>query len=134
MFRRIILLLCLVFAIFVYAFPCFVLPFGTYKATYTNALTQETETAYMSFTFDGKIKDEDGNIVNYYRLKGNKIEVSDDEDFSSTHALSLTNAYTVTLTPLGYEIKYINQIGLWASVGVGVLALLCIVTIPSRRR
>lgn len=134
MLRRILLLLCLAFVVVVYAFPCFVLPIGNYEAKYKNILTNEEETKTLTFTFDKTIKDENGDVVYYYRMKGNKIELSNDQEFTSSTEISLSNAYTIIFTPLGIEMKFVNKIGVWATVGVGVVALLCVITIPSRKR
>lgn len=134
MLRRILLLICLAFVVVIYAFPCFVLPFGTYKATYTDPITEEKETECWKFGFDKTIKDEDGNLVYYYRLKGDKIELANDEEFSSTKEISLSNAYTFDVDFVLYQLKFVNSIGIWASVGIGVLALVCIITIPNRKK
>ena len=125
--RKAILILCLAFVVVCFAFPCFILPFGEYKKTETSGDT--TVTTSMKFGMDGKVRtyiNGEEFISMYYKLKGNKIITSFDDTFETTNETTITSMYDVN----GYK----NYIGMGIAIGVGVLDLILICTIPSKRR
>ena len=128
MFRKLILILCVAFVVVCYGYPCFILPFGEYVRT-TEIGNAKVEAKY-DFNWDRTVNHEDELGITtkyYYKLKGNDILLSLDDDFEGD-----TNI-TISINSL-YNISngYFNQVGMYVAIGVGVLALLCIITIPRR--
>lgn len=126
MLRKILLLICVAFAVLCYGYPCLIMPFGSYEYTYEVAGISTT--ASYTFGFDGKVTQKIGDIETeaFYKLKGNKIVLSLDETFDDDdNEIAISSIYK-----LG---NYTNKIGMYISIGVGVLALALIITIPSKR-
>lgn len=74
----------------------------------------------------------------FYKLSGNKVIISDDETFDDNDMkLAISNMYQINMPQLlsitDTEANLAtNQVGMWVTIGVGVLALLLVVTIPRR--
>ena len=126
MLRKILLLICFAFVVVCYGYPCFILPFGQYEYSYEAAGI--TVTSSYSFGFDGKVKIKLAELESesFYKLKGNKIVISEDDKFEdSDMELKLASMYSIG--------NYTNKIGMFSTIGLGVLALVLIITIPSKK-
>lgn len=127
--RKILLIICIAFVVVCYGYPCFILPFGEYK--YTTTVAEETVNTTFKFDFKGKVKISSGESSEemFYKLKGNTVILSEDETFDDSDTkLNISNMYSIGL--LGENA--VNQMGMWSAIGVGVLALLLVVTIPKK--
>lgn len=129
--RKILLIICIAFVVLCYGYPCFILPFGEYKyEETTEVLGAEVtvETSYK-FNFKGKATMKVGDITTEYnyKLKGDTIILSLDDEYGNADdsEIKISNMYT-----LG---NAINSIGLYSTIGVGILALVLVVTIPRKR-
>ena len=127
MLRKIVLILCVAFVVVCYGYPCFILPFGEYVRT-TEIGNITTESTY-NFDWDGTVTKEDEfglTTKYYYKLKGNEVWLSIDEDFESADkTISINSLYNI-------DNGYFNQVGYYVAIGVGILALVLIITIPRR--
>lgn len=140
MFRKILLIICIAFVVVCYGYPCFILPLGTYSYT-TTVLEQEVTTTYK-FGFNGKVtvgsSATDTTTEYFYKLSGNKVIISEDETFDDNDIkLAINNMYQINM-PTVLSITdteanvATNQVGMWVTIGIGVLALLLVITIPRR--
>lgn len=129
--RKILLLVCIAFVVLCYGYPCFILPIGEYTHSETSEVlgVEVTNTYSVKFGFDGKAKVSYNNIdTEYnYKLDGNHVILSLDEEFGNSDD---TEMIIDSIYRLG---EAVNPIGLWTTVGIGVLAILMIVTIPNKR-
>ena len=128
MFRKIVLILCVAFVVVCYGYPCFILPFGEYVRT-TEIGNITTESTY-NFDWDGTVTKEDELGITtkyYYKLKGNEVLLSVDENFDDDYdiSISINSLYNI-------DNGYFNQVGYYVAIGVGILALVLIITIPRR--
>lgn len=128
MFRKLILILCIAFVVVCYGYPCFILPFGQYVRT-TEIGNAKVEAIY-DFNWDGTVTHEDElglTTKYYYKLKGNDVLLSENEDFDDddNDSISINSLYNI-------DNGYFNQVGMYVAIGVGVLALLLIITIPRK--
>lgn len=129
MFKKIVLLICVAFAVVCYAFPCFVLPFGSYKGEIGSG--ESKVNVEMNFGFDGKVKIKTGELENsqYYKIEGNKIIISEDKTFDKNDVkVKLDSMYEMNF---GTDLR--NDIGMYMAIGVGALAVVLIL-LPSKRR
>ncbi len=128
MLRKIVLILCVAFVVVCYGYPCFILPFGEYVRT-TEIGNITTESTY-NFDWDGTVTKEDEfglTTKYYYKLKGNEVLLSVDENFDDDYdiSISINSLYNI-------DNGYFNQVGYYVAIGVGILALVLIITIPRR--
>ncbi len=127
MFRKIVLILCVAFVVVCYGYPCFILPFGEYVRS-TEVGNIQIEAKY-NFDWDGTVTEENEfglTTKYYYKLKGNEVWLSIDEDFESADkTISINSLYNI-------DNGYFNQVGYYVAIGVGILALVLIITIPRR--
>lgn len=128
MLRKIVLILCVAFVVVCYGYPCFILPFGEYVRT-TEIGNITTESTY-NFDWDGTVTKEDEfglTTKYYYKLKGNEVWLSVDENFDDDYdiSISINSLYNI-------DNGYFNQVGYYVAIGVGILALVLIITIPRR--
>ena len=129
--RKILLIICIAFVVLCYGYPCFILPFGEYSHKETSEVlgADVTVTYSYKFGFDRKATYTSGDTsIEYnYKLKGNKIILSLDEEFGNLDdsEIIISNIYKFG--------EYINPIGLWSTVGIGILALVLVITIPKRK-
>ncbi len=131
MFRKLLLLICLAFVIIGFAYPCVIMPVGSYTAT-----VGKVSTSYK-FAFDGTLKitvetsgsNSKGVTTDaFYKLKGNKVIISLDDKFNDNDMqLQICSIYSLAG---GFK----NTSAIVVASGVGVIALLLIVTIPSKRK
>jgi len=129
MLRKILLLVCIAFVVVCYGYPCLILPLGSY--TYEYELEGEKEEISLQFNFNGTFLAEGSEDVGYYKLKGNKIILSEDETFDEADLqVKINNIYELNVPLMG---TFKNSIALYATMGVGVLAVLLVLTIPSKR-
>lgn len=132
-FRKIYLTLIIALVVLCYGYPMFVLPFGSY--TYKEKTGDAVVEYSIKFQFDGSYSIKMGGLENtgYYKVKNGKIYFDTDKEVdtsSDSGAMSLTNMYTIT----SGSIKIVNNIGQYTMLGLGVLSLLLVVSIPSSRR
>lgn len=140
MLRKILLIICIAFVVVCYGYPCFILPLGTYN--YTTTIADEEVTTSYKFGFNGKVtvstSATETTTEYFYKLSGNKVIISDDETFDDNDLkLAISNMYQINMpTVLSITDTEVNvatnQVGMWVTIGVGVLALLLVVTIPRR--
>lgn len=134
MFKKIVLLICVAFVVVCYAFPCFILPFGSYKGEIGSG--ESKVNVEMNFGFDGKVKTKIGDVkqTQYYKLNGNEIIISDDKTFDDSDVkIKLDSMYQFSLANGGLGVEMQNDIGMYMAIGVGALAVVFIL-LPSRRR
>ena len=109
--RKILLLICIAFVVLCYGYPCFILPFGEYK--YEETVAEVTTTYSMKFGFDGKatMTIDDISTDYNYKLKGNNVILSEDEEFgnSDDNEIVISSMYK-----LG---EAVNSIGMFATIG-----------------
>ncbi len=132
--RKILLLICIVFAVLCYAFPCIILPFGEYKYE-TKGIANEKITISYQFAFNGKVKlsANESSAVCYYKLKGTNIIISDDNTFDKNdEKIAINSFYELDTSLTGKDAK--NQTAFWSTVGVCVAAVLLVVTIPGKKK
>lgn len=127
MLRKIVLILCVAFVVVCYGYPCFILPFGEYVRS-TEIGNTKIEATY-NFDWDGTITAENELGITtkyYYKLKGNEVWLSIDEDFEEADdVISINSLYNIGN-------GFFNQVGYYIAIGVGILALVLIITIPRR--
>ena len=115
------------FVVICYAYPCLVLPFGQYVHKETVA-DHKIETVY-EFKFNGTvtISVEDVETKMYYKLKGNDVILSDDKTFDENDLkLEIKSLYNVG--------NATNQIGQFVAIGVGIMAVVLVCTIPNQKK
>ena len=132
-FRRIYLTLIIALVVLCYGYPMFILPVGNY--TYKEKVGESTVEVSVKFAFDGSYSMKVGEVetTGYYKVKKGKIYFDDQKDVDTTDdtgAMSIANMYTITS---GND-KIVNNIGQYTMLGLGVLSLLLVVTIPSNKR
>lgn len=130
MLKKILLLVCVAFAVVCYGYPCLILPFGSYTGE-TGIGEAEVEVS-MDFGIDGKVKIKMGEVETegYYKLDGKEVILSNDETFDDTDdRITLSSMYSFT----DGSIEYTNNIGMYMAIGVGVLAVVLIL-LPSKRK
>jgi len=121
--RKLLLILCIAFVVVCYGYPCLVLPFGTYSCKAEVAGTEITST--IKFGFDKKAEYTVGDVTLdlNYKLSGNTVILSEDEEFDeSDMEITIGSIYRIG--------EYHNMIGLITTIGIGILALCLVVTIP----
>ena len=127
MLRKIVLILCVAFVVVCYGYPCFILPFGEYVRS-TEIGNTKIEATY-NFDWDGTVTAENKLGITtkyYYKLKGNEVWLSIDEDFEEADdVISINSLYNIGN-------GFFNQVGYYIAIGVGILALVLIITIPRR--
>ena len=128
--RKILLLVCITFVVLCYGYPCFILPLGAYSYSETNeVLGEEVTTTYtLEFGFDGKAVASRNKVETEYnyKLKGNRVILSIDEEFGNTddQELVISSMYKIGET--------VNPVGMYTAIGVGILAIVLVVTIPKK--
>lgn len=132
-FRKIYLTLIIALVVLCYGYPMFILPFGSY--TYKEKVGDAVVESAIKFQFDGSysIKMGDAEQTGYYKVKNGKIYFGTDKEVDTTSdsgVMTLTNMYTIT----SGTAKIVNNIGQYTMLGLGVLSLLLVVTIPSSKR
>ncbi len=144
MIRKIVLLLCVAFVVVAYGYPCLIIPFGSYENK-TTVADITTETSY-SFKFNGKVKvvvevygkdNKDEALKTeselYYKLKGNKIIISEDKEFSEDVEGGDTVVYISSIYRVNDLLDYFNVYACAITIGVGIVAVALILTIPRKR-
>ncbi len=133
MFRKLLLLICLAFVVIGFAYPCVILPVGSYTTKVGNISTS------YKFAFDGTMeivvktndkdsKDKEIKTDAFYKLKGNKVIISLDEEFDKNDmSIQICSFYSLAG---GFQ----NISAMIVAGGVGVIALVLILTIPRKRR
>ena len=123
--RKLLLILCIAFVVVCYGYPCLVLPFGTYSCK-TEVLGEEV-TSTIKFGFDKKAEYTigDESVELNYKLSGNTVILSVDEEFDdSDMEITIGSIYRIG--------EYHNLVGLLTTIGIGILALCLVVTIPKK--
>lgn len=131
MLKKLLLLVCVAFAVVCYAYPCFILPFGTYSGV--RGTGESKVDISVSFGFNGKAEYKQGNSTSekYYKLEGNKVILSDDDKFDNSDIeIQLTSMYKLSVDA---DVSMSNNIGMSIAIGVGALAVILIL-LPSKRR
>lgn len=138
-FRKIFLTLAIALVVFCYGYPMFVLPFGDYKYSYKAG--DQTKSVSVNFKFDGSYvtKDGDAEVTGYYKVKKGKLYLADTKEalkeVEESEGITISNMYE-----FGYEfgslgsVKFENTVGKYTMIGVGVVSLLLVLSIPDRRR
>jgi len=124
--RKILLTISIVFVVVCYGYPCLILPFGSYKHD-TTVLGEKIETVY-EFKFNGQVKISVNDVGSeyFYKLKGNEIIISEDKKFDDTDTkISISSIYNIG--------GAVNVIGQFVAIGVGVMALVLVLTIPKKK-
>ena len=134
MIRKILLLLCIAFAVVAFGYPCFVIPFGSYD--YKLTTLGETKQFSYSFKFDGTViktnynietGEKENEIKMYYKYKGNKVILSTDNKFDDNdEVLAIASIYRLGNTAF-------NVYGCAVAIGVAVVAAAIVVSMPRRR-
>ena len=134
MFRKILLLICVAFVVVFYAYPCFILPFGSYTGEIGDGETKYEVS--MTFGFDGKVKTKIGEYEQeeYYKIDGSSIIISEDKTFDDNDTeIRLNSVYQYTLEDGSLTLDVQNDIGMYMAIGIGVFAVILIL-LPNRRR
>lgn len=129
MFRKILLLICLAFVVVGYAYPCFVLPFGTFEGKIGEGDSKVEVSVKFDFNGKAKIKEAELEKDLYYKMKGDHIIISEDKEFDDKdEKIKLDSIYQ-----LNYSTELTNKIGMYMSIGIGALSLILIL-LPNKRR
>lgn len=133
MLRRILLLVSLAFVVLCYGFPCIILPLGSYEGKMT--VGEQTIKYEVEFDFKGKVKiktsESEEWTEQYYKLKGQTLIISEDKTFNDDDLkVAIENIYEINVPFIG-SLK--NKLGMYLAIGIGVLDLLLIVTIPNKK-
>ena len=134
MFRKLLLLICLAFVVIGFAYPCVILPVGSYTSKLGNITTSYKFAADGTMQIEIKNKEKQdsqenqGKIDAFYKLKGNKVIISLDEKFDDNDLTLQINSF--------YNLQggFQNISAMVIAGGVGLLALILIVTIPRKRK
>ncbi len=146
MIRKLLLILSIAFAVFAFGYPCMVLPYTNYTFTYTEKDVEISST--LKFQLNGRVKITGDSSVSssglveqenyYYKIsfKNRQVLISDTKDFGNAMKLDIDNIYSLRSGALSLVSSkgYINNVAKWTSIGVGVVALLLVITIPTKRR
>jgi len=67
----------------------------------------------------------------YYKIsfKDQQVLISDSKEFENSMKLDIKNIYS-----LGSNEGYTNNVAKWTSLGVGVVALLLVISMPTKRK
>lgn len=136
--RKGILLLCIIFAVAAFGFPCFVVPFGSYDGEgYETVEGTEIQYRYSyEFSFDGKVsytkttydkKEELEKKEFYYKTHKNKIYFSDD-GVNFDHQEDMTIASIIRLGDGSF-----NVYSCAVSIGIAVIAGALVLSAPNKR-
>lgn len=139
MVRKLLLILSIAFAVFAFGYPCMIFPYTNYTYTYTEKEVEISST--LKFQLNGRVKITGDTSLgslglveqeNYYykiSFKDQKVLISDTKEFENAMKLDINNIYS-----LGGNNGYTNNVAKWTSLGVGVVTLLLVLTIPTKRR
>ena len=143
--RKLLLLLCVAFAVVGFCYPCVIFPFTDYTCTIKIAETDVT-TSY-NFKLNGKVDitiKTSNSLLNtkdtktkYYKLdfKNRKVLINDTKEFENAQGFSIDNIYNLNMGSGVKELDlYKNKIAMWTSVGIGIFAVLLIITIPKKHK
>lgn len=117
--RRILLLLCVVFVVVAYGYPCFALPFGTYKHTIEYDGVKTTTT--LNLKFDGTAVMKVGEIENTYKYKINDGEVELFVEGDENEPV-----FEIEIHAFNKLGNLTNMVGTYISIAFGVVALIAI--------
>ena len=134
MFKKIFLLLSLVFVVVCYAYPCLVLPFGEYTSVQIISENPDDKIT-ITYKFDmNKVvrKKNDVEEVFYYRLDKNEIILSEDTNFTEDDNTRIQIDSIYELHDGGVKVE--NKIGMYIAIGIGVIDLLMILSISTKKR
>lgn len=126
--RKFLLLFSIAFVFICYIFPFFVLPFGTYKIEQEITPGTKIESTYK-FKLNGKFEINISGVKQefYYKVKGNKLIVSEDKEFNDKdQKIELGSVYNIN--------GAINSTGKYIAIGVESVALLMALSLPSKKR
>lgn len=126
--RKVFLLLIIAFIVVCFGYPCIILPFGEYK--YETKIGDSTVVvSSFKFKFNGEVKYKYLGFEGegFYKLKGNKVIISNDKKFDSSDlTLKITSMYNIAENE--------NLVGQIIMATVGIVAALLVVTIPKKRK
>lgn len=137
--RKVILMLCIAFAVVAFGFPLFVVPFGSYDGEGYETIADGTEIQYRysyEFGFDGKVtytkttydrKAELEKHEYYYKTHKNKIFFSED-GVNYNHQEYMTIASIIRLGDGSF-----NVYSCAVAIGVAVVAGALVLTAPNKR-
>ncbi len=134
MFRKILLLICVAFVVVCYAYPCFVLPLGTYNGEIGNG--ENVVEVSLKFDFNGKVKIKmaESESEQNYKLSGNYVIISEDEAFDDKDLkIKLNSIYNFAMNEGIVDINMQNDIGMYMAIGIGAFAIILIL-LPNRRK
>lgn len=119
MLRKILLLLCIAITVCCYGWPCLVVPFGTYSGKVGE------ETVTYEFSFNGTVNKTVGEekATGKFELDFKNKGVNVTMDGEETETIALRNMYEF----VGFK----NQIGEFAMLGVGILAVVLVLISPN---
>ena len=139
MIRKLLLILSIVFAVFAFGYPCMIFPYTNYTFTYSEKDVEISST--LKFQLNGRVKITGDSSLgsiglveqeNYYykiSFKDQQVLISDSKEFENSMKLDLKNIYS-----LGSNEGYTNNVAKWTSLGVGVVALLLVISMPTKRK
>lgn len=129
MLKKFILLLCVAFTVVCYAYPCLILPIGSYKGE-IKAGDITTEVSYK-FGFNGKVEIATGENkdTKYYKLNGNSVIISDDDKFDDDDTeIKLKSMYEFNALT-----EMTNSVGRIVAICVGAVAVVMIL-LPNKKK
>ena len=139
MIRKLLLILSIVFAVFAFGYPCMIFPYTNYTFTYSEKDVEISST--LKFQLNGRVKITGDSSLgsiglveqeNYYykiSFKDQKVLISDSKEFENSMKLDIKNIYS-----LGGNEGYTNNVAKWTSLGVRVVALLLVISMPTKRK
>ena len=129
MFRKLLLLICIAFVVVCYGFPCLILPLGSYSYSYEDLEGNKQEYS-IQFNFNGTAIVDESETISYYKLSGDKVIISSDKNFEGdVFELKIKNLYE-----LEGEVVVKNNIAMYSTIGVGVLAVILVFITPNKGR
>ena len=129
MFRKLLLLICIAFVVVCYGYPCLILPLGSYSYSYEDLEGNKQEYS-IQFNFNGTAIVDESETISYYKLSGDKVIISSDKNFEGdVFELKIKNLYE-----LEGEVVVKNNIAMYSTIGVGVLAVILVFITPNKGR
>ena len=134
MFRKLLLLICIAFVVVCYGYPCLILPLGSYTYNYEDLEGNKQEMS-LQFNFNGTLIVDGSDNVSYYKLKGDKVIISNDKNFEEeAFELKIKNFYELEGDLVVTDLSLKNNIAMYSTIGVGALAVVLVLITPNKGR
>lgn len=117
--KRILLFLCLIFVVVAYGYPCFALPFGTYKNTIEYDGVKTTTTLNLKFNGTAVMKVGDVETTYNYKINDGEVELY-------IEGYENEPVYEFEIHAFNKVGNMTNMVGTYISIAFGVVAIIAI--------